>query len=581
MKKNCKTIKRNGGAAMLISVVFFLFISLAIIAGLVSPTVREFRNALDLTKSRQSFFLSESGVEDAYFRLKKAKTIGSSVSLTLNNNTATTIITDSGFNQKTVSSLGDVNSRQRKNELVLNTGTGVSFSYGVQVGTGGITIGQNAVVNGSVYSNGDITGPGSITGTALAANSAALTADQANGSGAPTYDVTFGNANGTQDFAQSFSVSTNGVINQVKLYIRRVSTPGNLTVRIVSNSGSSPGTTTLASGLLDSSLVSVNYPAGDWVNVPISPNAELTAGTTYWIVIDGGTNSNKYYQIGANSNSYASGIGKIGAFSGTWNNTTPTGLDGFFQLYLGGLTGTISNVSVGAGVKGNTYAHTVKNSNIVGTNYCQVGSGNNKACNTSLPDPTQVAMPISDQNILDWKAEAEAGGVYSGNYVVDSTSVSFGPKKITGNLTMGNSGRLTLTGNLWVEGNMVIDNHAHINLSSSYGTSEGVIIVDGTVNIGNGSDFSGSGSEGSYLMVLSTSTSTDAIKLSNNGGAVILYAANGTVHLENNAAAKALNGKYIVLDNNVDVIYDSGLVNSNFVNGPSGGWGITSWKEVE
>jgi len=36
---------RQGGAAMLISVIFFLFISLAIISGLVAPTVREFRNA--------------------------------------------------------------------------------------------------------------------------------------------------------------------------------------------------------------------------------------------------------------------------------------------------------------------------------------------------------------------------------------------------------------------------------------------------------------------------------------------------------------------------------------------------------
>ena len=275
------------------------------------------------------------------------------------------------------------------------------------------------------------------------------------------------------------------------------------------------------------------------------------------------------------------GIGKMGEYGGTWNNTSPSGLDGFFKLYLGGLTGSIDGINIGTGGVGNAYAHTITDSTIAGTNYCQVGSGNNKACNTSLPDPTQVPMPISDQNILDWKSEAEAGGTYTGNYALDSSSGSLGPKKITGNFTIQNNADLTVTGTLWVEGNIDINNNANVSLSSSYGTSEGVIVTDGIVNIGNNAIFAGSGSTGSYLMVLSTSTSTSAITLSNNGGAVILYAANGTVNLANNAGAKSLNGKYINLNNNAVIIYDSGLVNSNFVNGPSGGWNIKSWKEVK
>ncbi|MFZ2150051.1 MAG: choice-of-anchor R domain-containing protein [Minisyncoccia bacterium] len=578
MKKDFKKIKRNGGAAMLISVVFFLFISLAIISGVVGPSVRGFKNANDGIRSRQSLFLSESGVEDAYFRLKTAKSVGSSVTLSLGGNTTTTTIIDSGFNEKTVSSLGNVDSIQRKNKLVLNTGTGISFSYGVQSGTGGFTMANGSYVDGSVYSNGNITGSGSIAGAAFSANSPAISADQSNDSGTPYYDVTFGNANGTQDFAQSFQVSETSVVNKVDLYIRKISTPGNLTVRIVSNSGTNPGTTTLTSGSLSASLISTTY---GWVSVPFSSSPELSVGTTYWIVIDGATNSSKYYQIGANSNGYALGTGKTGQQGGTWSNTSPSGLDGFFKLYLGGLTGLINGITIGSGGTGNAYAHTVTNSTIAGTNYCQTGTGNNKACNTSLPDPTQVAMPISDQNILDWKSEAEAGGTHSGNYIVDSTTASLGPKKITGNLSVQNNATLTVTGTLWVEGNVIIQNNANVNLSSSYATSEGVIVTDGIANIGNNAVFAGSGSTGSYLMVLSTSTSTSAITLANNGGAVILYAANGTVNLSNNGGAKALNGKNINLSNNVVITYDSGLVNANFVNGPSGGWGITSWKEVE
>ncbi|MEK7539061.1 MAG: choice-of-anchor R domain-containing protein [Patescibacteria group bacterium] len=577
MKKDFKKIKKNGGAAMLISVIFFLFISLAIISGLVGPSVREFRTVNNLIKSQRSFFLSESAAEDSYFRLKTGKAIGLTNTITLENNSATATISDSGYNEKTISSLGDVDSRQRKSELVLNTGVGVSFSYGVQTGLGGFTMENNSSVNGSVYSNGSITGSGSITGTALSANSEALTADQMNGSGVPSYDIIFGNANGTQDFAQSFQVSVTEVVNKVKLYLKKISTPSNLTIRIVSDSSGSPSTTTLASGPLSASLVSTTY---GWVDVPFSSNPELTAGATYWIVIDGSTNSTRYYMIGANNNEYSNGAGKIGAYSGTWNNTSPSNLDGFFNLYLGGLTGLISGITVGTGGVGNAYAHTVNNSNIAGINYCQTGSGNNKSCNTTLSDPTQVAMPISDQNILDWKNEGTAGGVYSGNYTAGSDS-SLGPKEITGDLSVSNGAHLTVTGTLWVRGNVNVSNNATVSLSSSYDTSEGVIVVDGIVNIGNNAVFDGSGSAGSYLMVLSTSTSTEAITLSNNGGAVILYAANGTVNLSNNAIAKSLNGKYIHLNNNAIVIYDSGLVNANFVNGPSGGWGITSWKEVQ
>ncbi len=584
MKKNTwhnlREVKRNGGAAMLIAIIFFLFISLAIISGLVSPTVRQYRIANDLVLSRQSFALSESGIEDVYYRLKNAKTVASSTVITFGNDTATTTISDSGYNQKTVTSLGDTSSRRRENQIVLNTGDGISFGYGVQIGIGGLTMGNGSQIQGSAYSNGNIYGSGSaaITGTAAAANTSALTADQTNGSGVPAYNVTFGDTNATQDFAQSFIPSTTEVVNKVDVFLRKVSTPSNMTVRIVTNNGGSPSTTTLASGSMSATLVSTTY---GWVSVPLSSTPELTAGTTYWIVIDGSTGSaSKYYQIGANDNGYANGTGKIGQYSSTWNNTTPSGLDGFFKLYLGGLTGSIDHITVGTAGVGNSYAHTITNSTIAGTNYCQTGSGNNKSCTTTLPDPAQQPMPISEQNILDWKAAAETGGTIVGDYTIDNTSAPLGPIKITGNLTIRNNAQLTMNGHIWVQGNLVVSNGADIWLASDYGESEGVIVTDGTASINQNALFHGVGST-SFIMVLSTSTSTSAITLENNGGAVILYAANGTVDLAPGSEAKALNGKEINIQNNAIIKYESGLANSNFVNGPSGGWGITTWKEIK
>jgi hypothetical protein len=223
----------------------------------------------------------------------------------------------------------------------------------------------------------------------------------------------------------------------------------------------------------------------------------------------------------------------------------------------------------------------VNNSTIRGTNYCQVGTGNNKSCNTTLADPVEIAMPISDQNIQDWKDAATAGGTLAGNYSLNSTSGTLGPKKISGDLMVQNNATLTVSGTLWVTGNINISNNATVQLAAGYGASEGVIIADGTVSIGNNVSFAGSGTSGSYIMVLTTSNSSGAVNLQNNAGAVILYAANGTVNVSNNAGAKSITAYNISLSNNATITYDSGLANANFSSGPSGSWNVSSWKESQ
>ena len=562
---------------MMILVIFFVFISLTILIGIVNPTIREYRVASDNFTSKQTYFLAESGVEDVIYRLKNNMEVGTSETLVLGTSSTTTVITDISSNQKEVVSTGETNSIERKLRVNVSTGVGVSFSYGVQVGVGGFLMDNNSQIVGNVYSNGNISGSGTITGSASAANSPALEADQTNGIGVPAYDVNFGNANSTQDFAQSFQVSETGAINKVQLYIKKVGNPSNITVRIVSDSSGKPSITNLTSATLSASTVSTNY---GWVDVPFNSHPQLSSEATYWLVLDASTSSTNYYKIGANNNGYANGIDKLGQYNGTWNNTSPLGLDGFFNVYLGGLTGLISGVTVGTGTIGNTYAHTVNNTTIRGTNYCKEGSGNNKTCDTSRDDPVQIAMPISEQNILDWKDAAAIGGTINGNYTL-TENATLGPKKITGNLTVGNGKILTMSGTIWVQGNLLVDNNSIMKLASGYGSSEGVIIVDGTITISNNSTFQGSGATGSYMLALSTSSSTSAINLSNNGGAVALYAANGTINVANNGTAKSLTGYYIHLNNNAVITYDEGLRNANFVSGPSGSWNISKWEETE
>ena len=256
--KNKRKIQKNSRSAMMIVIIFFMFISLAIIAGLISPTVRAFQDSSVNLKSKSSYYLAESGSEDAYYRLITGRPISSSETITLDSNSVTTTIT-SGANQKEIVSLGDASSFQRKVDLVIKTGAGVAFNYGLQSGNGGVKMDGGSTIKGNIYSNGPIDAiSASITGTAVAADSFAYTADQSNGTATtPPSTINFGDAAASQDFAQSFQVSTAAPINKIQLYLKKTSSsPSDATIKIVTNNGGSPSTTVVDSTTLSAGNVS-------------------------------------------------------------------------------------------------------------------------------------------------------------------------------------------------------------------------------------------------------------------------------------------------------------------------------------
>ena len=583
-----KIMKNQKGSAMLIAVFFFMFVGVAIVTAVIQPVVRDYQVASDTVTSRLSYFTAESGLEDAMYRVKNSMTIGTSETLTLNGATVTTSITDTGTNQKQIVSSSDLNNRDRSITAVVQTSVGISFNYGVQVGQGGLDM-QSSTVNGNVYANGPISGDSSsyITGTAISANSPAVASDQSNGSGTPAYDVIFGNTNSTQDIAQSFQVSTDtSPLNKVSLYIKKVSTPSNATVKIVTDASGSPSSTVVATGTLSASTVSTSY---GWIDVSFSSNPMLDTGTTYWLVIDAGTSSTKYYVIGANSAGYANGIAKSGTSASVWSATSPSGLDLFFNLYLGGVYGTIygssgsqyNRFNVGSGGSGTAQAHTVNYANVTGNIYCQSGTGNNKSC-TSQSDPSYQSFPISDANISDWKDAASAGGTSSGNYSVGWAGATLGPKKINGNLTVSGGGTLTVTGPLWVTGNISLSGGGTIRLSSSYGSNDGVIVADGTLSVTGGSYATGSGTSGSYILVVALSSSTSAAaQIEGGSGAMVVYAPNGTLNLEGGASLKEATAYKVHIEGGSTLTYETGLANLNFTSGASGSWSVNSWNETQ
>lgn len=590
-------LNRKGQAAIVL-VLSVLAVVVLIVTSIGFLTYNDLKTIGSVVDSSKSYYAAEAGIEDIIYRIAGNHTYSNSYTLTVGS--ASTQVDVSGpLSALVVTSKGNQSSRFRKLQIELGvsqTTTNIAFNYGVQVGYGGLVLNNNSGVNGNVYSNGPIDGGNNtfVTGTAISANSPASNADQTNDSPTtPTNSINFRNVSSSQDLGQSFQVSQSLPISKVQFYLRKSGNPSNATVRIVNNNGSNPGTTTVASGTLTSSSVTGTY---GWIDVTMSSNPQLTAGVTYWVVIDNSSqSSSNYYTVGAN-NTYANGQAKVGQQAGTWNNTSPVGLDAYFKVFLGGTTGLINNVDIGTGSTGDARAHTVTNSSIVGNLYCQVGSGNNKACNTSQADPTPQSFPISDANIAEFKAQAEAGGTITGDYILSNNiTTTLGPKKITGNMVLGNNIDLTITGTVYVQGTVTLSNNVDVRLDPAYGANGGILIADGFVNLGNNVTFQGSGQAGSYFLLISTNdcngtnsptglsctTANSAIELGNNVGSVIIYGSRGQVHVSNNGGAKEITGYKLVLDNNATVTYETGLANANFSSGPGGGFQINSWREVE
>ncbi|MBP6974495.1 MAG: hypothetical protein KBB54_00960 [Candidatus Pacebacteria bacterium] len=575
----------QNGQVIIGALLLFLTISITVLVGIATPVAIQVRTAADFLQSKQGYISADVLNEEALYRLNQGRTLPSTLVLSFNDATSTALITDVG-GAKQVIATGISGAFTRLSKSIFSQGEGISINYGLQVGDGGLTMSGSPTITGNVISNGNISGSGvsTITGSAIASTASVQTTDQSNGSGVPAVNTTFGNANATQDFAQSFTVSTTTPVARVMLYIKKTGTPANATVRITTTSGGNPTNTTLMSGTLSATQVTTSY---GWVPVNFTSNVALVPGTTYWLMVDVSSNSttNTYVMGVSNTNSYTAGSVKTGRYSNgsSWTAASANN-DAFFQLYLGG----VSSIS-GMVVNGNATAYTVNNSTVSGTLSCQSGTGNNKVCNTSSSTPTTTTFPFSESNIAEWKADATAGGVYTGNITLDNIdATSTGALKINGNLTITDAARMTISGTLYITGNLSVQGDTDLVLNSSVGANSVVIVVDGTVNIGNAANVSGSGTAGSYMMIVTTSScggltscsGTSAVSLGGAAGAVVLLAPNGQVAFTGSASAKAVVAYKMSLVGATRLNYESGLADIEFNSGPSGSWVTDSWKEI-
>ena len=222
------------------------------------------------------------------------------------------------------------------------------------------------------------------------------------------------------------------------------------------------------------------------------------------------------------------------------------------------------------------------------------------------PDQDIIPLPISDEQISEWESDAEAGGIMlssdcdnynlSSNTCTIDTTRSLGPKKIPFNLLVKtSSGILTMTGPLWVVGNFTTQTGPTVRIDPSLGNKNVALIADnpsnqsgsGIITVGQTTIFQGSGHPNSFVFLISqnnsseTGGSTDAVSMNQGASALVAYASHGQITLSQSVSFKAVTAYKIVLTQSANVVYDMGLPSVLFNSGPSGGYGILDWVEIE
>jgi len=557
-----------------------LFTVLSIVAG----AQVYFQNANYSLEAEKAIALAEAGIDKAITALNKTSGSFSGESETvLGDGTYSVTITSKDVATKIIEATGYIPSKdkaraKRTIKITASKGVGVSFVYGIQVGEGGLELGNNNQVQGTIYSNGNITAGNNnlITGDAWVAGGVQPNPDQQTDcEGSNCQDYIFGkNVNGQNrlDIAQSFKPSLTETLNKISIKIKKQGNPSDLTVRIMRDDDGKPDKNgVITNGTLFSNLVTGEY---GWIDVTFNTSPQLLAETRYWLMIDtSADNSNFWIWQNDLAQSYTRGSP---AFSADWSAKNPNwinfAVDLSFKTFMGG---TITSIRGGSDFKVNNdvHANTIENLTIGKDAYFQTIINSTVAGNKhpSSADPPPKVFPISEANAMDWKNQAQANSL-----TTPVCGLTWGPGKYTGNVTIGNNCTITIKSPIWITGNLSLGNSNIFNLDSSFGSTSGVVVVDGIVTFGNTNKMQGTGIGSSLLMLLTTYDSRvngqAAIDIGNTGNTGVFYASTGIIQPGNNNQYKELTAWKITLSNNSIINYETGLSSTLFTSGPSGSY---------
>lgn len=593
MKK--ESINQSGQMLILIMVALFtvLFTVLFVIGG----SQVYYQSSLYSADSERAVALAEAGINKAIASLNVAgSNYNGEVETAFGDGYYSVTITSTSNLNKLITSTGYIPNKQNPRvkktvKITASNGTGISFNYGMQIGEGGLVLLGGGTITGSIYSNGNVIFGNNtiVTGDLyVAGGTKALSDQESDCFGSNCVDFIFGkniSGNDQNYVAQSFTpnIQESSPLNKIALKLKKAGSPSNITVRIMSdNNGKPDKNSVLATGTLSAGNVPQDS-TYSFYDIVFSPTPTLVPDTLYWVMLDpGNMDANNYWFWQADSSQgYTGGVAK---WSQNWNTGNPAwnliSGDLLFKTYMGGVVTSVTG-SNGVTVSGDVHANTITSLNIQKNAYYQT-INNSTVHGQSFPessDPSPVAFPVSDSNITSWKNQAIQADVSIGDKTISNCNYPLGPGKIEGNIIFNNMNcTLIVKSPLWVTGNIVSNTKLDMKLNPENGVTPGFIIVDGTVSLNNSTTISGTGTDGGFLMLLSTYNSSlggnNAITTGNNLTADIIYAPHGFVDLQNKAIFKELNGYKITFHNSATLNYQNGLSNVIFSSGPTGSFSV-------
>lgn len=574
-------------------IMVFVFVALGVVLftvlSIVAGAQIYFQNATYSIDSEKATALAEAGVDKAITALNKTGGSYNGESETvLGEGSYSITITSKDAATKIIDATGYIPNKDKARikriiKITSSKGVGAAFVYGIQVGEGGLELGSNNEVQGTIYSNGNIiTGNNNlITGDAWVAGGPAGSADQQTDcDGSNCTDFIFGKSIAgllQLDVAQSFKPSISEKLNRVSVKIKKTGSPPDATVRIMRDDNGKPDKNgVLATGTLYSSLVSSSF---GWIDVTFTTTPDLSADSTYWLMIDTSHDASNFWSWQNDlAQSYTRGSP---LWSPNWSTGNPSWNpiigDLSFKTIMGG---TVTSIRAGnnTSVNGNVHANTIENLTIGKDAYYKtiISSTVNGDSFPNSDDPPPKVFPISDANVTDWQNQAQTNGIVAGD--ISACIDILDSKKYVGNVTFDNNCIVTVKSPVWISGNLTLNNKNTLKLDPSFGLSSGVIIVDGIVNLGNDNVLQGTGEGLSILMFLSTydsrSNGVSAIKVNNTGNSGVFYAHKGIIEPGNKNNFKELTAWQIKLTNDSVINYETGLSSTLFTSGPSGSFSL-------
>ncbi|MDP3989531.1 MAG: hypothetical protein Q8P93_04850 [bacterium] len=192
-------------------------------------------------------------------------------------------------------------------------------------------------------------------------------------------------------------------------------------------------------------------------------------------------------------------------------------------------------------------------------------------------------LPIIDA--LYWKAEANSNEdpLLGGLTVNGGQSVSYGPKKIEGDVVLNSNSELTVTGPLHITGSLTLNSGSLIIMDESLGSDGTVIIVDGPIVFNSNTPVQPTSADPKgYPVLVSLVSSGTAITLNSNVAVEgLLYAPYAAVVVNSRASAVAVVTVQLTLNSNAEIDFDGAIAERSYQGGGTGALSISGWKEIQ